>query len=60
MLKKQSLTQGVLKNEIANHKDFVASLEGCLAEVEKGPGGGRGSSVLASTMKKFLTQYKRL
>jgi hypothetical protein len=60
MLRKQSLTQGMLKGEIVNHKGFIASLEGCLAEMEKGSVQGEVSSVLTSTMKKFLTHYKKL
>jgi hypothetical protein len=57
MLKKQSQTQDMLRGEIVNHKDFIASLEGCLAGMQR----GEGSAVLASTVKQFLTHhYKRL
>lgn len=59
MLKKQSLTQEMLKGEIANHKDFIASLEGCLAGMKRGE--SEGSAMLASTVKNFLTHhYKKL
>jgi hypothetical protein len=30
MLKKQSFTQGMFKDEIVNQKDFIVSLENCL------------------------------